>query len=376
MIIRILNSLGIGLSKVFGTIKYGSVILTQLMLDNSENIPALDKSDMLGTISKFPQLIESGRKAGSKVKLDFDSVTGGIRFLGLGGSAIGGDVIRDWLGPEIPGGVTVDRGFALTSPLNDDACVICCSYSGNTAETLSMLNQAMKSKAEKIVLISSDGKLSEIAKSKRIPFIKLEKVPMPRASLPLVFSAVAAVCDQIGLSRNAGSSMMIASDSCKRFIRRQLSIDVPTEKNIAKQIAHSVHGFVPVAIAPSTMESVSRRWKTQMNENAKQHCFFGTFPELTHNEIVPWLRDERSQIFVALLLRDLADDPRMNKGFERFCGMITGSVKTINIQALGKSRIEAIMNHILLADYTSVYSAFLSGVDPTPVEEIARFKKK
>jgi len=345
------------------------------MLDYPEKMLLLDKSDMLGTLSKFPQLVESGRKAASKVKLDMDQCAGGIRFFGLGGSAIGGDFIRDWLGGSIAGGVTVDRGFEPSVPLRKDALVICCSYSGNTVETLSMLNRAMKSKVENIVLISSDGELAAIARSKRLPFIKLEKVPMPRASLPLVFSSVATVCDRLGLTKKAGSSLTSALGSCRNFIKNELAIKVPTEKNPAKQIAHTVHGFVPVAIAPVTMESIARRWKTQMNENAKQHCFFGTFPEITHNEIVPWLRDVRSQIFTALLLHDLIDDPKMNKGFDKFRGTISSSVRTIDVQAHGKSRIEVMMNHILLADFASVYSAFLSGVDPTPVDEITSFKK-
>jgi glucose/mannose-6-phosphate isomerase len=346
------------------------------MLDYPEKMLLLDKSDMLGTLTKFPQLVESGRKAASKVKLDLDQCAGGIRFLGLGGSAIGGDFIRDWLGGTIAGGVTVDRGFEPSAPLRKDDLVICCSYSGNTVETLSMLNRAMKSKVENVVLISSDGELAAIARSKRLPFIKLEKVPMPRASLPLVFSSVATICDRVGLTKKAGSSLTAALGSCRNFIKNELAIKVPTEKNPAKQIAHTVHGFVPVAIAPVTMESIARRWKTQMNENAKQHCFFGTFPELSHNEIVPWLRDKRSQIFTALLLHDFIDDPKMKKGFDKFRGTISGSVRTIDVQAHGKSRIEVMMNHILLADFASVYSAFLSGVDPTPVDEITNFKKR
>ena len=347
-----------------------------MMLDNPEKMLPLDKSDMLGTLAKFPQLVESGRKAALRIKLDMDPCAGGIRFLGLGGSAIGGDIIRDWLGGNIAGGVTVDRGFEPSAPLRKDALVICCSYSGNTVETLSMLGRVMKSKVENIVLISSDGELAAIARSKRLPFIRLEKVPMPRASLPLVFSAVATVCDRLGLTKKASSSMISALGSCRKFIKNELAIEVPTEKNPAKQIAHTVHGFVPVAIAPVTMESIARRWKTQMNENAKQHCFFGTFPEITHNEIVPWLRDKRSQNFTAILLHDLLDNQKMKKGFDKFRGTIASSVRTIDVQAHGKSRIEVMMNHILLADFASVYSAFLSGVDPTPVDEITSFKTR
>jgi len=358
------------------TVKYDSAAFARLMLDDKKKIRLLDKSDMLGTISSFPQLIEAGSRAALSSDLGELRCKGGIRFLGLGGSAIGGDFIRDWLGNSINGGVMVERGFQLSSPVKPDSLVICCSYSGNTAETIGMLEQAMKSKSKNMLLISSGGELEKIAKKKSLPFIKLGKVPMPRASLPMVISSVASVLDEVGSTKDAGKKLLAAADPCRKFICKELSIDVPTGKNVAKQIAHTIHGFVPVAIAPAGMTSIARRWKTQMNENAKQHCFFGTFPEISHNEIVPWLRDARSEIFVAIFLDDVFNDKRLEGGFSRFKKALTGSIKTVDVSALGKSRIESLLNHVLLADFTSVYSAFLSQVDPTPVEEITRFKGK
>jgi len=346
------------------------------MLDDKKRSRAIDGSDMLGTISRTPQLIEAGRKAASSLKVGNLDCSGGIRFLGLGGSAIGGDFIRDWLGKSITGGVTVDRGFQPSSPLRRDSLAICCSYSGNTAETLGMLDGVMRSNSKNVIIISSGGKLEMIAKKKSLPFIKLAKLPMPRASLPMVISSVATALDKIGATRKAGDEMQKAVKPCAKFIREELSIDVPTERNSAKQIAHTIHGFVPIAIAPAGMGSIARRWKTQMNENAKQHCFFGTFPEISHNELVPWLRDARSDAFVALFLDDKFDDRRLENRFSSFKRALKGSVKTIDVKAFGKSRLEAMVNHVLLADFTSVYCAFLSQVDPTPVDEITRFKKR
>lgn len=346
------------------------------MLDDKKRNRAIDKSDMIGTISRTPQLIEAGRKAASSLEVEGLECSGGIRFMGLGGSAIGGDFIRDWLGKNIAGGVTVDRGFRPSSPVRKDTLTICCSYSGNTAETLGMLGRVIGSKSKNVILMSSGGELEKIAKKKSLPFIKLAKVPMPRASLPMVISSVATALDKVGLTKKAGDEILRAARPCGKFIRDELSMDVPTEKNSAKQIAHTVHGFVPVAISPAGMGSVARRWKTQMNENAKQHCFFGTYPEISHNEIVAWLRDLRSDGFVALFLEDKFDDRDLEKGFNGLRETLTGTVKTIDVKAYGKSRVEAMLNHILMADFASVYSAFLSQVDPTPVEEIVRFKKR
>jgi len=345
-----------------------------MMLDDAKKIRSIDRSDMLGVISSFPQLIKNGHDAVASSDVRQLECEGGIRFLGLGGSAIGGDFIRDWLGRSITGGVTVDRGFRTSSPVRRDSLIICCSYSGNTAETLGMLEQVLAAKTKNVLLISSGGQLEKIAKKKSLPFIKLGKVPMPRASLPLVISSVATVLDDIGATKRSAQELLAAGASCRKFIRSELSVAVPTGKNSAKQIAHTIHGFVPVVIAPAGMASIARRWKTQMNENAKQHCFFGTFPEISHNEIVPWLRDARSEVFVAILIEDLFDDRRLESGFSKFRLSIEGTIKTVYVKAYGKKRIEAMLDHVLLADFTSAYSAFLSQVDPTPVPEIAKFK--
>ena len=346
------------------------------MLDDAKKIKSIDKSDMLGMISRFSDLIESGYKAAGALEFDFKDCDGGLVFLGLGGSAIGGDIIRDWIGDRIPSGVRVERGFDLSSPIGQNSLVICCSYSGNTRETVSMLNDAMMSGNRNLVIISSNGKLADMAKGKKLPFVRLDSGMPPRTTLASVVSAVSVISDSIGWTRKASSEILAAADSCGAFLRRNLDQKVPEPKNLAKQLAHQLHGFIPVAIAPNCMESVARRWKTQMNENAKQHCFFGTFPEISHNEIVPWQRDARSDALVAILLKGAELNKELEKSFAKFESVIKKSARTISISPVGKRRIENLLSHVLIADYTSAYSAFLSNVDPMPVDEIAGFKIK
>ena len=344
------------------------------MLDDLEGIRKIDESDMLGVISRFSKLVEAGYKSAKNLDYRFDELRGGIRFLGLGGSAIGGDLIRDWIGKHIPGGIRVERGYDISSPIDSNSLVICCSYSGNTVETLSMLNQILKSKSKNVIIITSNGELSKTAKKKSLPLIKLEKGMPPRTSLPEVVSAVSVITDQLKWTKKASSEILAASDSCGSFLKRNLAANVPESKNIAKQLAHQMHGFIPIVIAPYNMESVARRWKTQMNENAKQHCFFGTFPELTHNEIVPWQRDSRSEMLLALLLKSNERNVLLSERFKKFRETLSSSAKSIEIEPVGRGRIEMLMSHVLMADYTSAYSAILSKIDPTPVDEIVRFK--
>jgi len=346
------------------------------MLDDPRQIGLIDKGDMLGIISRFANLVESGYKSASSLEADFSDCNGGLVFLGLGGSAIGGDIIRDWIGGQIPDGVRIERGFELSGPIASDSLVICCSYSGNTRETLSMLGQAVGSKHKNLLIISSDGKLKDIARKKRLHFIQLEPGMPPRTSLPSVVSAVSVISDSIGWTRKASSEILAAADACGIFLRKSLGQDVPEPKNLAKQLAHQIHGFIPVAIAPSCMESVARRWKTQMNENAKQHCFFGSFPEISHNEIVPWQRDARSDALVALLLKGIGLSEELEQAFARLESFLRKSARTISISPVGRSKIEVILSHVLIADFTSTYSAILSKVDPTPVDEITAFKSE
>lgn len=347
------------------------------MLDNPKKIKSIDKSNMLGVIARFVELIESGYKAARSLEFDFGNCNNGMVFLGLGGSAIGGDIIKDWIGDKIPNGVRVERGFELSSQIGRDSLVVCCSYSGNTKETISMLRAVLssKNKNKNLLLISSGGKLAEIAEKKKLPIIPLKAGLPPRATLASVISAISVISDSIGWTRKASSEILAAADSCNAFLNRVLAMEVPESKNLAKQLAHQLYGFIPIAIAPNCMESVARRWKTQMNENAKQHCFFSTFPEISHNEIVPWQRDARSDALVAILLRGKGLNGDLEKNFAKFESVLKGSARTISISPIGKSRIENLLSHVLIADFTSAYSAILSHVDPTPVEEIVTFKK-
>jgi len=346
------------------------------MLDDAKEIKAIDKSDMLGIVSKFSELVESGCGSAKSLDLKLKEGSYGIIFLGVGGSAIGGDMLRDWLGKKIPGGVRIERGFELSSPIDRNSLVICCSYSGNTKETLNMLDEAIRYKPKNLILISSGGELKKIAAMKKLPFIRLDKGMPPRTTLASVVAAAAVITESLGWTKKASSEILAASDSCNSFLRTNLSPKVPESKNLAKQLAHQIHGFIPAVIAPYSMESVARRWKTQMNENAKQHCFFGTFPELSHNEIVPWNRDTRSDGFVALFLEDSNLSRQVKDSFDKFERTVQKSVKTISLAQPGHSKIEMLLNHILIADYTSTYSAILSGLDPTPVDDIVAFKSQ
>ena len=344
------------------------------MLDDLEKIRKIDCSDMIGRIMTIDAMIQSGYKLANNIPIEKGGKAQGIHFLGLGGSAIGGDFVMDWIGRAIPGGVTVERGYSLSRSPATNSLIICCSYSGNTKETLSMLSEIKKRRSRGILLISSNGRLLELSKEKKIPMLELEPGIPPRASLPMIIGAISAISDRIGWTRGASEELLSASVSCRQYASSALAPEVPTERNPAKQLAHQMHGFIPIAIAPHTMQSIAGRFSSQMNENAKQHCFSSIFPEASHNEIVPWLRDRKSNLLLPVILRDFDEWIQLRKGFDRFRDTIAGSTRIAELRSVGKTRIEYLLNYLLIIDLASAYHGILSGVDPTPVTEIENFK--
>lgn len=345
------------------------------MLDDLEKIVKIDRSGMIGRILSIDAMIQSGYKLANNIPIDKGGKVRGIHFLGLGGSAIGGDFIKDWIGHSIPGGVTVERGYSLSRSPAINSLIICCSYSGNTKETLGMLSDIKKRRSKGILLISSNGRLMEISEEKKIPILKLEPGFPPRASLPMIIGALSAISDRIGWTRGASEELLSASRSCSQYALSALAPEVPTDGNPAKQLAHQMHGFVPVVISPHTMKSIARRFQSQMNENAKQHCFSAIFPEASHNQIVPWLRDRKSNLFLPVILRDFDERPQLRKDLDRFRDTIAGSTRIAELRSVGKTRIEYLLSYLLIIDLATTYHGILSGIDPTPVTEIDLFKQ-
>ena len=344
------------------------------MLDDLKKIRELDNSNMIGRVMSIAAMVQSGYRLGNNIPIEKGGKVRGIHFLGLGGSAIGGDFAGDWIGHSIPGGVTVERGYTLSRPPATNSLIICCSYSGNTKETLSMLGEINKKRSRGILLISSNGKLLEISKEKKIPILELEPGLPPRASLPMIIGAISAISDRIGWTRSASEELLSASVSAGKYASSVLAPEIPTEMNPAKQLAHQMHGFIPVAISPHTMQSIAARFHSQMNENAKQHCFFSTFPEASHNEIVPWLRDRKSSLLLPVILRDFDEGLQLRRDLDRFRDTIAGSTRIAELRSVGNTRIEYLLNFLSIIDLASVYHGILSGLDPTPVTEIESFK--
>lgn len=329
-----------------------------------EEIGKVDRGGMLKELLSFP---ERCREA-----LSLPVVVGKRRvrkvvLAGMGGSAIAGDLLRDWLDPPFP--FEVNRGYHLPSWVGRDTLVLAVSHSGNTEETLSCFSEARERRAE-VVGISSGGKLEERCVEEGIPHVKVPAGMAPRVALPFLFFTSLNVLLAKGLVEVRREEVREALEALQG-LRRRLAPGV--QGNPAEEAAERLKGTLPFIYAPKELAGAALRLKTQLNENSKVPAKVELLPELCHNEIVGLRSSPSSVSFV--LLHTGEEDRRMGArmGFVR--DLLRGR-RVVELVGEGKGRLARLLTLVYLGDFISFYLAVKRGVDPTPVPEIEALKRR
>lgn len=352
------------------------------ILDDKEAILALDQSGLFKDEFDFPQNL---RKAVGNVKAFRlpESVRVGHRIIryknvenivlaGMGGSAIVGDVLKDWIGHEITVPMETVRGYHLPAYLNEKSLVFFISYSGNTEETLSCMYDAVK-KGCQIVSISSNGALARVAQTLGLPLIELPEMAAARASLPYLFAPLPYLLAEVGIlsMRRVEREMSDAIDVVDK-LAGELAIRVSREKNLAKKVALEIYGTVPIVYCYNPYKSVGLRFKDQVNENCKLPARCDVFPELNHNEIMGWEAPESIlKRYTLVLLRDLEIEPlevkaRIDALKENF--FLQKAKSVIEMDPQGKTPLGKIFSLMFTLDVISMYLAVLHGRNPVASE--------
>ncbi|MDH3269070.1 MAG: bifunctional phosphoglucose/phosphomannose isomerase [Ignavibacteria bacterium] len=292
-------------------------------------------------------------------------------YCGLGGSAISGDLLLDYLSDELKLPFRVVRGYNIPSFTNKDTLVIISSYSGNTEETIFCFQQALKIKCG-IIAITSGGKIREEANKHKIPVIKIESGFQPRYALGLSFFSLLKLIQELGLVNEENTIKKIIDLWQKRG--KEFSGD----KNQAIQITEQIIGFIPVIYSAEFLSSVGYRFKCQVNENSKLHAFYNTIPEMNHNEIIGWesYREKQFEAKVIYLL-DKEYHPQNRKRFEILNEMLSEQkVEVLTLKSNEEDRKVRIMDLIFLCDWISFYTSVLRGFDPSEINFIHQMKKQ
>ncbi len=336
-----------------------------------------DPKRMRDLILNFPQQAEEAVAIGNaaKIKLNTKQIHN-IVITGLGGSAIGGDLLRAYGADMCKVPIVVNRHYYFPAYVGKNTLVIVSSYSGNTEETVSAYKDAVKRKA-KIFCITSGGEVERLAKKHKHPYIKIPGGLPPRAALGYSFFPTLIALSALGFFKNQKKEIAETLAVLKNLSVRYA--DHNDEKNTALQLAKTLHGKLPLIYSGADkLDTVNTRWRGQITENAKTLAFGHVFPELNHNEIVGWevLKDLMKKIHV-VILRDKEDYSRIQLRMEVTKGIIGGLADGITeVRSEGKSLLARTFSLLYLADWLSFYLAMLNGVDPSPVKKIDFLKEE
>jgi glucose/mannose-6-phosphate isomerase len=345
------------------------------ILDNADAIRRIDKSNMLSFCIQAPKHYGKAAKLASEVKIDYPKPEQ-IIVAGMGGSAIGGELLKDWAREGVAVPIDVCREYHLPAYTNKNTLLFATSYSGETEETLSVFLEALKRKCM-IVCISSGGALLEFAEKLSIPHLVVPSGMAPRATLPYLFMPLLAILEKMGLTPRLDADFSDAARILKQ-ISYENSPERPLDSNLSKKLALNICGTVPIVYGFGFYRAVAQRLKTQFNENSKSPAKWEFFPELNHNEIVGWEQaKEFAKCFSVILIRDAEEQKEIRERIEFTEEMISKEAgKLFELWSSGKSNLAKMSSVICVGDFTSVYLALLRGVDPTPVRTIALLKER
>lgn len=295
---------------------------------------------------------------------------------GMGGSALAALMVKVLLNQELTIPFEIIRGYDLPAHVNRNTLVIASSYSGNTEETLSALEQAEKKQAQ-IAILASGGKLIDIATTYDIAHVALPSGAQPRMAMIANLRGLFALLEAFGVVSGKWVKELIELSSWLEDETNTWTPDVPTDKNYAKQLALEAIGKTPVFYGTPLTAPLAYKWKISWNETAKNIAFWNEFPEFNHNEFMGWVSHPVEKPFAVFDILSPLDRPRVRQRFELSDRLLSGlRPHAFTLELKGETLLAQLLWGAILADFSSTYAAILNQVDPTPVVLIEKLKKE
>lgn len=336
---------------------------------------ARDPSGMLDLVLRLGETLAEGWELGRSASLpDRPARPRAVVVLGMGGSGIGGDVLRTIVADRATFPVVVVRDYALPAFVGRETLAFACSYSGDTEETLTAF-RAARDRGASVVAITSGGALARLATEGGVPLVRVPGGLPPRAALGYLFTPMLAVLQRWDLVGPLDAEVREAAEVLGGIARE---MGPGGDDDLARLLAERLDGAVPLVYsAAPTLEAAALRWKTQFNENTKILAYANTYPELNHNETVGWARTGQGVRFGVVVLRDRRDRERLAQRVEITRALALGGASSYDeVWTRGESLLARALSAILVGDLVSVYLAYRLGVDPTPVAVIDALKQR
>lgn len=344
------------------------------MLDDSNVLKQRDPADALAVAAA-----EYSQTSFDAVVLNEDSEkkeVANIVVAGMGGSALAAQLAKTWLKDDITVPFEILRGYDVPAYVGPNTLFIGSSYSGNTEETVSALEQA-KDKGAQISIVAAGGKLIDIAKEDNLAYSLIPANLQPRMAVIYNLRVLIALFVHHDLVTQARlDEIAAAADWLEQESKAWLG-DVPTEHNYAKQLALLAVGKTPVFYGGALSAPVAYKWKISWNENAKNVAFWNEYSEFNHNEFMGWTSHPVEKPFAVFDIISHLEHPQILKRFEVSDRLLSGKrPKATIITLAGETPIQQMLWGSILADFVSIYVAILNNVDPTPVDLIEKLKKE
>lgn len=344
-------------------------------LDDAEALRAADPGGMLEAVVALGARCREGYRLGLE-STDLPVVDGvtAIACCGMGGSAVGGDVLAALAAPRLRMPVGTIRSSRLPEWVGPHTLVVASSYSGDTDETLSMFEEAVR-RGCRVMVVTSGGELARRAGELELGQVLVPGGAMPRAAFGYLALGTLGALESVGVLPTLAADVDEAGLELDGLLE-EAGPRVPVADNGAKRLALEIEERVPVVWGAEGVGAVAAdRWKTQFNENAKRPAFASALPELDHNEVVGW-SEGRGAGFAVVALRHEGEPPDVAARFGPSIEIAVASgALAQEVWARGRSALARLLTLVQVGDLVATYAALVRGVDPTPIDAIAQLKR-
>jgi glucose/mannose-6-phosphate isomerase len=346
-------------------------------LDDLERFKQLDTLNMLAEIDNLPDQLGNAYQLGMQESLPAWTDIRQVVIAGMGGSAIGADLLASYCASLAPLPVSVHRDYGLPFHARGaETLVICSSHSGNTEETLDAFEAALQAGC-RIIVVCTGGELAERARENNIPTWTFEHTGQPRAAVGFSFGLLLAMFERFGFIPDQKDAMDDALASMKAS-QEHIKAHIPAAHNPTKRYAGQLMGRWVTIVGSGLLSTVARRWKGQINEIAKAGANFEFLPEADHNTLAGTVNPQETlnAHTMTIFLSAASDHPRnrLRSDLTRQTFMLEG-MNTDRVEARGNTPLAHIWTTILFGDYMAYYLAMAYGEDPTPIQALLDFKQ-
>lgn len=338
------------------------------MLDDLKYIHERDAQDALGVAEQQWQQLQHEFHVPTEAIGEIHNIV----LAGMGGSAWPALYLQSW--PEVSLPLVICRNYNIPSYVDEHTLFVVSSYSGNTEETLSAMKEA-ESRGAHIVIITAGGRLKDLAAEKKLPLYLLPSGIQPRMSSFYFISALIELLAPLGIIDPKAISKKKEVAEWLRPHTSDWRADVPTSKNLAKQIALEIVGKTAIIYSGPLLAPAANKWKICMNENAKNLSWWNYYPEFDHNEFIGWSSHPVDKPFTVIEIRSNLEHERIQKRFNLSERLLSGMRPApVIVEPEGKDIPEQLFWTSMLGDFVSIYLALLNGVNPTPVDLVEKLK--